>query len=551
MEQKYSSTSSKMDSKEVQMLKRALERQKLARQQAEKILEEKSKELYDMTRHLQAANNKLEGLLNKKQTDLSDSFMDIIDPYVILDMDYNVVTMNDSAIKFLGVDHRKESINVGAMVHYDYVNYTLEAFGSLKKIGILRNYQAKIVLKDKVQKFIQINASLIYDAEQNPIGIHGIMRDISREMEIKELLDEQRRELNIIVDNSPLGIALTVDGKIIKANPTFSQLLGYTENELINTTPQDITTCYDEEECYEFVETHNQSGQDNISVTKEYIRKDGSTFFAKTNINAVRDQKGEIKFQVVVIEDITLEKELQKQKEQLLVDLEASNKNLQEYAHIVSHDLKSPLRSISALASWIKEDYHDKIDEAGQEQLSLLQEKVASMDKLIQGILEYSTANSSQLLSSEVDLNEVIDTIKETIFIPDHVNVTVPDPLPTIIGDKTKMQQLFQNIIGNAVVHIEREVGHVQVLFKDTKEFYHFTIEDNGVGIPKEYHEKIFKIFQSIGNKERSTGIGLSIVKKIVDRYEGDVWVDSEVGEGTQFHFTLKKSVLTDENKGA
>ena len=540
----------KMDNnKEVILLKRALERQKQARIQAEKILEEKSKELYDMTRHLKAANSKLESLLNKKQTDLSDSFMEIIDPYVILDLDYNVITMNDSAINFLGYDHRKEPINVGKMVHYDYVEYTLQAFESLKKVGVLKNYRAKIVVRDKSHKFIQINGSVIYDTEGRPIGLHGIIRDISQETEIKNLLAEQRRELNIIVDNSPLGIALTVDGKIIKVNPRFSELLGYTENELIHSTPKEITTCYDEEKCSDFVGELNSEGQDNVSMTKEYVRKDGATFIAKTNISAVRDEEGKIKFQVVVIEDITKEQELQEQKEQLLSDLEASNKNLQEYAHIVSHDLKSPLRSISALASWIKEDYHDKLDEAGQEQLSLMQEKVASMDKLIQGILEYSTANSSQLLSSEVDLNEVIALIKETIYIPDHVSVKVPKTLPTIICDRTKMQQLFQNIIGNAVVHIEREVGLVQVLFKEHKDLFQFTIEDNGVGIPKEYHEKIFKIFQSIGNKERSTGIGLSIVKKIVDRYEGDVWVDSEVGVGTQFHFTLKKSLLTEQSK--
>ncbi|PKA96957.1 PAS domain S-box-containing protein [Flavobacteriaceae bacterium MAR_2009_75] len=535
-----------MDSKEVTLLKRALERQKLARIQAEKILETKSKELYDVSRHLKAANSKLENLINKKHSDFSDSFMDIIDPYVIMDMEYNVITMNDSAIDFLGYDHRKENLNVGRLVHSDYIPYTLQAFQTLSEVGSLKNYRAKIVVKNKAHKYIQINCSLIYDTEGKPIGSHGIIRDISQETEIKTLLAEQRKQLSIIIDNSPLGIALKVDGKITKANPSFSNLLGYSQNELKDFSLQELTVCYDEDKCNEFIDSLD-NGSDTVSLTKEYIRKNGSTFLAKTNISAVRDEQGTIEYQVVVIEDITKEKELENQKEELLTELESSNKNLQEYAHIVSHDLKSPLRSISALASWIKEDYQDKLDEAGQQQLSLMQEKVESMDKLIQGILEYSTANSSQLKSSEVDLNEVISTIKETIFIPDHVNVEVPEKLPTIQADRTKMQQLFQNIIGNAVAHIEREVGLVQVHFKNNKEHYHFIIEDNGVGIPEEYHKKIFQIFQSIGNKERSTGIGLSIVKKIVDRYEGEVWVDSEVGVGTEFQFTLKKSVLNEQ----
>jgi light-regulated signal transduction histidine kinase (bacteriophytochrome) len=243
--------------------------------------------------------------------------------------------------------------------------------------------------------------------------------------------------------------------------------------------------------------------------------------------------------------DITNQKILELQKERLLKELENSNKGLQEYAHIVSHDLKSPLRSISALSTWLYEDYKDVLDETGQHNLHLMQDKVASMDRLIQGILEYSTANNSALGKTEVDLNIVITTIGDTIFIPEHVQLVVPMKLPTLLADATKIQQLFQNIIGNAVMHIEKEKGLVEVIFSDSDSHWSFTIKDNGVGIPKEYHEKIFQIFQSIGSKERSTGIGLSIVKKIVNRYGGDIWVESEVGKGTAFHFTLLKEICS------
>jgi signal transduction histidine kinase len=171
----------------------------------------------------------------------------------------------------------------------------------------------------------------------------------------------------------------------------------------------------------------------------------------------------------------------------------------------------------------------------------MMQEKVASMDKLISGILEYSTANSSNLDNTIVDLNTIIDNIQETIYIPDHVQLSVPKKLPNIVADQTKMHQLFQNILSNAVVHIEKEKGLVEVLFKEDTDQWQFTISDNGIGIPEKHHKKIFEIFQSVGNNERSTGIGLSIVKKIVDRYNGVVWVESEVGNGTQFHFTIKK----------
>ncbi|NNL09388.1 MAG: GHKL domain-containing protein, partial [Croceitalea sp.] len=214
---------------------------------------------------------------------------------------------------------------------------------------------------------------------------------------------------------------------------------------------------------------------------------------------------------------------------------------LQEYAHIVSHDLKSPLRSVSALATWLYDDYKDKLDENGRYNLQMMQEKVEGMDKLIEGILKYSTVNSDTLDNTDVDVNEVIHNIKEIIFIPEHVSIQVMGTLPIIQADQTKIHQLFQNFLSNAVVNIDKEVGVVEIACEESSKYWQFSIKDNGVGIPKEYHEKIFKIFQSIGNKERSTGIGLSIVKKIIDRYEGKIWLESEIGVGTTFFFTIKK----------
>lgn len=659
-----------MDSKEVLLLKRALERQKMARQQAEKILEAKSKELYDVTHHLKHANAKLENLLNEKTSELDGVFINIIDPYVVMDLQFNVVNMNSSAKEFLGYDYMEESLNLSNLVHEDFVEYTTESIQSLLEVGVLKNYRAKIYVKDGSVKWVQINSSLIYNSSGQPVAAQGILRDITQEMEIKQLLLEQRSQLDIIVQNSPLGIVLIDDGKIIKANSTITQLLGYKEVELKCMTVKHISNPEDEAEGARLVKEMKQGKLDNFSIVNRYRKKDGSQLWAKTSVSAVKNRNGEIDYLVALIEDITkqraaedsikaerekyssiianmnlglievdnediiqmtnqsfcnmsgfqqnelvgkkasdllqiqnrnlipskslkrkagisdsyevavLDKEgakkhwlisgaprydldnnvigsigihlditnqkiLELQKERLLKELENSNKGLQEYAHIVSHDLKSPLRSISALSTWLYEDYKDVLDETGQHNLHLMQDKVASMDRLIQGILEYSTANNSALGKTEVDLNIVITTIGETIFIPEHVQLVVPMKLPTLLADATKIQQLFQNIIGNAVMHIEKEKGLVEVIFSDSDSHWSFTIKDNGVGIPKEYHEKIFQIFQSIGSKERSTGIGLSIVQKIVNRYGGDIWVESEVGKGTAFHFTLLKEICS------
>ena len=253
------------------------------------------------------------------------------------------------------------------------------------------------------------------------------------------------------------------------------------------------------------------------------------------------DESGKIKGSIGVFLDITKQKELENQKLALVNELEESNKGLQEYAHIVSHDLKSPLRSVSALATWLYEDYKDKLDEGGRYNLQMMVEKVEGMDKLITGILKYSTLNSEALDHTDVDVNDIIKSIEEIIFIPDHVQIKMANKLPVIKADYTKIHQLFQNFLSNAVVNIDKAEGWVEIGCKETATHWQFSIQDNGVGIPKEYHEKIFQIFQSIGNNERSTGIGLSIVKKIIDIYEGNVWLESEIGQGTTFYFTIKK----------
>ncbi len=510
---------------------------------AEKILEEKSKELYDTAHHLKEANSRLENLLSEKTSELDGVFINIIDPYVVMDLQFNVINMNVSAKNFLGYDHTKEPINLENLVAKEYIQYTVESFASLLKVGTLKNYRAKIIVKDGSEKYVQINSSLIYDQNGKPIAAQGIIRDTTQETEIKHLLAEQKKQLDIIIENSPLSIVLTVDGEIEKANKTFIDLLGYSEAELKKLSVKDISSPEDIETSANLMAQMNKGELDSFSVVKRYLRKNGTSLLAKTSVNAIKSEEGKLEYQVAMIEDITDQRNLEIQKERLLKELETSNQGLQEYAHIVSHDLKSPLRSLSALATWMTEDYKEVLDDNGLYNLSMMHEKIEAMDRLIDGVLKYSSITSETLENKKVDINEVVQHIREIIFIPEHVNIVIMNTLPTIKADRTQMHQLFQNLISNAVVNIEKKEGLVEVSSKEKDQCWEFQIKDNGIGIAKEYHEKIFKIFQSIGDGERSTGIGLSIVKKIIDLYQGKIWLNSTQGKGTTFHFTIKKQL--------
>ncbi len=523
------------------LLKKALDRQKEARKAAERILECKSRDLYQANQKLTEAKRQLEGLLKEKSSKLEGVFTNIIDPYLVFDLNWNILDMNAAAKEFFGTDHNKQPLNFMDLLHTDYVDYTEKSFKIMREVGLLKNYRAKFKTKGNKSKFFHMNSSLIFGSEDSPIAAQGILRDTTSETEIKQLLEKQKKRLDIMLENSPLGIVLTNQTEIIKVNSTFAKILGYSPNEIKKLGVDQITVPKYLNRMQAYFKKMVHGGLDNFTVEQEYIKKNGDTFLAKTSVNASRDNKGQLEYQVAMIEDITEQRQLEIQKEQLLADLEESNGNLEEYAHIVSHDLKSPLRSINALTSWIKEDFKNVIDERAQGNLTLLQEKVELMDKLIDGILTYSTANKKALESKEVDLNKVIKEIMDSIFIPDHVQIMVPEILPKIWADQTKMRQLFQNFLSNAVMHIDNPQGFVKVMAKELPEHWQFEIEDNGVGIPEAYHDKIFKIFHSASDKENSTGIGLSIVKKIVELYEGEVWLQSQVNQGTTFYFTLKK----------
>ena len=172
-----------------------------------------------------------------------------------------------------------------------------------------------------------------------------------------------------------------------------------------------------------------------------------------------------------------------------------------------------------------------------------MENKVEKMDHLIENILKYSSIDSNNLRSEEIKTHQLVEEIISMIYVPNHIEIKIVDKLPEIKADTTRIQQLFQNIISNAVNYIDKEKGLVEIGIQKTNENEHvFYISDNGCGIPKEYHDKIFKIFSSANSSKHSSGIGLSIVKKIVDLYGGKVWLESTPGVGTTFFFSINQN---------
>jgi signal transduction histidine kinase len=225
------------------------------------------------------------------------------------------------------------------------------------------------------------------------------------------------------------------------------------------------------------------------------------------------------------------------------MEFSAANKELKEFAYIVSHDLKAPLRAISQLTHWISEDYSHVFDDDGREQMALIIKRVKRMDGLIDGILRYSRVGRIREKEESLDLNLLANEVIDTLAVPDHINIIIENKLPVVVRDSIRMKQVFQNLIENAIKFIDTDEGFIKVRCVDEDTSWKFSVSDNGPGIDPRYHEKIFQIFQTLTARDEheSTGIGLTLVKKIIGLYGGSVWVESQTGQGTTFFFTLPK----------
>ena len=287
----------------------------------------------------------------------------------------------------------------------------------------------------------------------------------------------------------------------------------------------------------------NQQLRKDVLVQKEVL--DSITAAINTlNLQKFKSENGKFEISNLAVHIREQSEELQKavkKQEQLLKNLETKNEVLTDYAHMVSHDLKSPLRSINSLITWIKEDSFEKLDKTGQDQFDLVLKNVEKMDALINGILNYSTIEQADFKQYEVDTKFLVKEIVESLVVPETIEIRIDENLPVICADKYRLQQLFQNLLHNAVKSIDEGPGLVEIRVKDQGELWQFEIRDNGRGISERHHSKIFKIFEKIDNDQFSTGIGLSIAKKVVDHYGGSIQLQSKEGQGTSFYFTLPK----------
>jgi light-regulated signal transduction histidine kinase (bacteriophytochrome) len=273
--------------------------------------------------------------------------------------------------------------------------------------------------------------------------------------------------------------------------------------------------------------------------------KDGSHYWVDTTIVPFLGPDGKPTQYVAIRADITERKRAQERQNELLGELKEINEQLNQFAYVVSHDLKAPLRAISSLADWLVTDYGDKVGEAGKEQFTMLLGRTKRMNALVDGILRYSRVTRQHEERVTVDANQLLKEVCELLAPPPGIVVHVAPGLPTLQCERTRLTQVFENLISNAIKYMGKPTGEINIGCEEEGTHWKFHVRDNGPGIEEKYYEKIFQIFQTLAARDdrESTGIGLAIVKKTIELSGGKVWVESKRGEGSIFYFTLPKGL--------
>ena len=408
----------------------------------------------------------------------------------------------------------------------------------LRESGITDSFEVTAINKQKVLKSWLVSGAANYDLQGNIIGSIGIHLDITEQ----KIQEEQLYLLSLIAEkNINAVIICDAQGHIEWANGSFLKMSGYTKEEIIGCRPGRLLQGPDSDlGAVKYLREQIKKG---LPFNCEIVNysKNKEKYWVRIQGQALYDKEGAVIKYFAIEEDITSQKDLEAQKENLINDLAKTNKELEDYAQIVSHDLKSPLRSINSLITWIKEENENSFDEQTVKYFSLIEHKVEKMDHLIEGILTYSKIDKDETRNESVDTHAIVTSIIDIIHVPDHIKIKIIDTLPTIKADRFKIQQLFQNLIGNAVNYIDKEDGLLEIAAEELESSFVFSIKDNGIGMAKEIHSKIFETFKTFTNSKHSTGLGLSIVKKVIDFYKGEIWLESEEGKGTTFYVKLKK----------
>jgi PAS domain S-box-containing protein len=424
--------------------------------------------------------------------------------------------------------------NLFQFIHPDDLNHVMSVFSQvLEQPGVPMIVEYRFQKLDGEWTMVESVGTNWLDHE----AVGGIVinsRDITERKKAEAEIKEQSQVLHGITSSMPVIVFKTgSDGLFTQVTGAGLARLGISENDLLGKSIFDIYS-----QSREYIEKALEDGFGSFIATSF---SNEQNWYFETYIFRDKSKPGAV---VGFALDITENKISEKKLQQYAVDLEKINKELDQFAYVVSHDLKAPLRAIANLTQWIEEDMGPNLTQDIRNNMDLLRDRVSRMQALINGVLNYSRVNRTNITVEEVKVSTLLDELVSILGVPETHPVALETPMPVLITNRTRIEQVFSNLISNAIKYHDKPGGRIRVYYEETEAFHQFSVVDDGPGIDPAYHEKIFVIFQTLqaSDKIESTGVGLAIVKKIVEDQGGQIWVQSELGQGSAFIFTLPKS---------
>lgn len=451
------------------------------------------------------------------------------------------------------MDHPKENFrgiiqDFTERIHPDDMDLVSDAVGDTIRKDIKYDIVYRIAARDGHTRILHSKGEVIKDEYGEPVGMIGICMNITAQKLYEQNLKESEQRFKATIDYSPIGVALLdTDGGLVKVNKALTEMLGYSEAGLLNLGLHKITYTEDRDLDQDQRKNLQKGSIHTYQLDKRYLNVNGLPIWVQQNVSAVRDDTGDIKYFIAQIMDITerkmAEKRIQEVVRQRTAQLEATNQELEAFSYSVSHDLRSPLRSIHGFSQALMEDYADHLDDIGKDYLNRVSSASVRMGRLIDDLLALSRISRQEISFEPVDVTALAAHVAEHLNSDQYTNTefTVAPGLKAS-ADKGLLNVALENLFENAAKY-SRKVSKPKVelgveTINDRQVFY---IKDNGVGFDMKYSDKLFGAFQRLhGDSEfEGTGIGLATVKRIIHRHGGEIWAQSAINSGSTFYFTL------------
>jgi PAS domain S-box-containing protein len=401
---------------------------------------------------------------------------------------------------------------------------------------------------DSSMNWVAVNTGFLRrPGETDWYGVVSTIGDITKQRNAELALSASEALYRQTFELATAGIAhIDLSGRFVSVNRRLCEILGYTEKELIGRAVKEVSHPEDRDLADSQRMRVRSGDRPSVRFEKRYIRKGGQIVWVDLAVALARDAQGHPQYEIALFDDITARKAAEAALRGAHEELKRSNAELEQFAYVASHDLQEPLRMVSSYTQLLMRRYGDKLDGDAREFTAFIVDGATRMKQLIEDLLAYSRVGTRDKnfkpVEAESSLKRALTNLRAAI--QDSGATVTQDRLPSIPCDEVQLAQLFQNLIGNALKFRKPDAApavHVGAAERGAE--WEFTVRDNGIGIEPQYFERIFMVFQRLHDKGEypGTGIGLAIVKKVVERHGGRIWVQSQLGAGTTFHFTMPK----------